>query len=76
MSDIRIYTYSGSGTLLKPTGKLGKKYSSVEECRDAITMYEHVRKLRARQYNLKREDNQYVIVEYTAPYKSKILETV
>ena len=66
MADIRIYTYE-AGSLKKLSANMGKQFkNTVEEAR------EHIEKLK----NGRFKDYQFVIVEYTATYQSKIIEVV
>lgn len=69
MDDIRLYYYV-SGQLLKPQAKDHRFKSSVQA-------FEHVRQMRKRRYGGdKWKNTQFVIIEYSGPYKSRIIDII
>lgn len=72
--DIRLYRYQDYH-LRKNTKVLANnifhKFKSIEDCEKYIEQYE-----RLSEFSSKREFFQFVIIEYTAPYCSKILKVI
>lgn len=72
IKDIRIYFYDGAGQLRKE-GHWKKRHihPSVQSAKDYLGRQEESRKERGWEM-----ESQYVLVEYTDKYKSKIIEII
>lgn len=72
--DIRLYWYQDS-QFHKNVGNFisnkAHKFKSIEDCEEYIEQYE-----RLSEFSSRREFFQFVIVEFTSPYCSKILKVI
>ena len=66
--DIRLYEYSGAGSINKTSSNnKGHKFKNVDDAKDFIA---------AKNDRLFRRQTQYLIIEYTGKYESKIIEVL